>query len=244
VDTFAVIENQHFDEYSRNHDYEDHSDDEDSDASIHQEDATTGLFGEKFVVAPVVTMKENDEIIRYSDKTTKMNKNLNQKIIKKKHLQKFLNAIKKMLASLKPQTKSNAVVLIEKQNANYNHGKTRGNFKSSQKRKGQRYSFSTMYDLQSRDFVNQIALRSTEDVRKVVNHIALRHSEDVRKFGDSPGSLASAFRRSLSPSSSGVSGFTDVEALALRQYANVGEHVGFLKQTFKAQSPYGKKSEC
>jgi hypothetical protein len=238
-DTFTAIETQHFDDYYPNYDYENQSDDEESDVSIHHEDVISGLFGEKFVSAPVDALSKNDRAIEYN-KNTKFK----LKMFKKKNLQKFLDAIKKMLASLKPQTKSSAVALIEQENANYNHGKTKEQNKSRQVQKAPRYSFSTMYELQSKDFVNQIALRTSEDVRKVVHQIALKSGEDIRRFGDSPGSLASVFRRTLSPSSSGVSGFTDVEALALRNYENVGEHVGFLKQTFNAQSPFGKKSEC
>ena len=238
-DTFTAIETQHFDDYYPNYDYENQSDDEESDVSIHQEDVISGLFGEKFVSAPVDILSKNDRAIEYSK-----NNKINMKMFKKKNLQKFLNAIKKMLASLKPQTKSSAVVLIEQETSNYNHGKTREQNKTRQDQKAPRYSFSTMYELQSKDFVNQIALRTSGDVRKVVHQIASKSSEDIRRFGDSPGSLASVFRRTLSPSSSGVSGFTDVEALALRNYENVGEHVGFLKQTFNTQSPFGKKSEC
>jgi len=244
VDLYPVIETQHFNECGSNDDYEENSDDEECNASFHHEVASSGLFGEQFVSAPAVALSENYMVMEYNNKTNKKKSKSALKIIKKMNLQKLLNAIKKMLSSLKPQTKSNAVVLIEKQNANYNHGKPVEYNKSRQVQNGQRYSFASMYELQSKDFVNQIALRSNEEVRHFVKQIALRNGEELRRFGDSPGSLASAFRRTLSPSSSGVSGFTDVEALALRNYENVGEHVGFLKHTFNAQSPLGKKSEC
>uniref|UniRef100_A0A7S3Q7G7 Uncharacterized protein n=1 Tax=Chaetoceros debilis TaxID=122233 RepID=A0A7S3Q7G7_9STRA len=61
---------------------------------------------------------------------------------------------------------------------------------------------------------------------------------------DSPMSLASAYRRGMSPTSTGsyMSGFTDVDACAMsRQGSNVAQHVGWLQDMF--EPPQTKKVE-
>lgn len=61
---------------------------------------------------------------------------------------------------------------------------------------------------------------------------------------ESPMSLASAYRRGMSPTSTGscMSGFTDVDACAMsRQGSNVAQHVGWLQDMF--EPPQTKKVE-
>lgn len=56
-----------------------------------------------------------------------------------------------------------------------------------------------------------------------------------RKVPESPAmSLASAYRRQLSPGSSLMSGFTDVEACVMKRSNDIGQHVQHLKSVFKS----------
>jgi len=55
-----------------------------------------------------------------------------------------------------------------------------------------------------------------------------------RQVPESPMSLASAYRRQLSPGSSLMSGFTDVEACVMKRSNDIGQHVQHLKSVFKS----------
>ena len=55
-----------------------------------------------------------------------------------------------------------------------------------------------------------------------------------QQVAGSPMSLASAFRRQLSPGSSCVSGFTDVEACVMKQKDDIGEHVKHLQSVYSS----------
>jgi hypothetical protein len=55
-----------------------------------------------------------------------------------------------------------------------------------------------------------------------------------QQVAGSPTSLASAFRRQLSPGSSCVSGFTDVEACVMKQKDDIGEHVKHLQSVYSS----------
>ena len=59
------------------------------------------------------------------------------------------------------------------------------------------------------------------------------------QVAESPMSLASAFRRQLSPGSSCVSGFTDVEASVMKQKGDIGEHVKHLLNLYSSPARKG-----
>lgn len=189
------------------------------------------LIGEKFVAAPIAHFTEHEPShqIRSHENTAVI---VHSKV-KTKAFKKFLKALKKFLSSLKLRLqKSKAVVLFEQEYSGDQPLKVQNSLKPHFIASHQQYSRNKyipgIYQIQASNFQRDVAQRA---------------GEQVRVYGDSPGSLASAFRRTLSPSSSAVSGFTDVEGYAIRNYQSVSEHVSFLKKAFNAQTPLGQKSE-
>jgi len=63
------------------------------------------------------------------------------------------------------------------------------------------------------------------------------------QVSDSPMSLASAFRRQMSPGSSCMSGFTDVETRTMTRNHDIGQHVMHLKSLFSSPVRKGDNSE-
>jgi len=187
--------------------------------------ATSSLVGEKILSkscygnrAPLVAKPEFTA-------APKENKAMVVKT-KKKGLHKFFNSLIRMLGMKKKNTSKAAEMYA-------------GNFEETRKPEFDRYKSSKSLFLSPDTPKGRHAyLPNTYDINTSEPHDFARqmvmHGMGRAQAGESPMSLASAFRRQLSPDSSCISGFTDVEAMVLVRNQNIDQHIKHLQGVFNS----------